>query len=126
MIAAHYIGDTVTVNVPAIAREAAAQGWPHPLTSLELRALGSATARVLIPLRPNRAASCEQTFSRGKPVRVSCATWKPNGYTVAVRYIGCQAIRAAMVDRGPCGIWEDGSARGYVVAILPPPVRYAP
>ena len=45
MTAAHYIGDTVSLApVPAIVRETAAHGWPHPFTSPELTALAGATA----------------------------------------------------------------------------------
>lgn len=79
---------------------------------------------VLFPESPKRSGTCEQYSSHRQRGRLECIAGKPNGLTIAVAFRGCGPVRYAMRDRGPCGVYEDGSARGYVVAILLLPVHF--
>ena len=120
------VGDLYSPEQPvaAIVRETARSGWRHPFTTPELVQLGRVMARVVFPRSPYRTGSCDQL----PPARdVYCTATRPSlgnpahALTVRIRMTGCPVgSDDEALDGRECNLWEDGSARGVIVAVLPP------
>ena len=92
--------------VAAIVRETHAHGWPHPPTTPEAMGLENSLGRIVLPGSPARRTTCEPLLFTSA-AKWTCISSKPSGYGIATR------VR----------VFEDGSYRATVYAVLGPVVR---